>query len=174
MQAAGAMAVNCSGWSLTRTPGHTDVREKHVETGHASTDECADAIRAPKVALLFQTESNMPHAMLWQQWLASVAGDFQQASKVACCQLYHLRKYRIRNQFWGAMMLDQAGLDFHMYQLASLGACCEADDNHADIDMLQPKVCPTCHDNVMNVSLDAHTLDGKPSCCKSHQQSFSC
>ncbi|KAK9833682.1 hypothetical protein WJX74_002664 [Apatococcus lobatus] len=72
-QAAGAMVVNCSGWSLTRTPGHMDVREKHVETGHATKDECADAIRAPKVALLFQTQAGMPHAQLWQQWLGSIA-----------------------------------------------------------------------------------------------------
>ncbi|KAK9867038.1 hypothetical protein WJX84_009178 [Apatococcus fuscideae] len=68
------MKVNCSGWALTRTPGHVDVREKYVDTGHATADECADAMRAPKVALLFHTQAGMPHAPLWQEWLASIAG----------------------------------------------------------------------------------------------------
>lgn len=79
------MVVNCSGWSLTRTPGHVDAREKHVETGQPTKDECADAIRAPKVALLFQSQAGMPHAWLWQRWLGSMAGMRHPAGALPSC-----------------------------------------------------------------------------------------
>ena len=40
-----------------------------------SDDQCAAALRMPKVALMFLTTGDMPHGKLWREWFESIAGE---------------------------------------------------------------------------------------------------
>lgn len=64
-------------FSRKRAPGEPPHRHAYladIETLHHSSDECADRLKIPKVALLFLTTGDLFHEPSWRLWLKSAEG----------------------------------------------------------------------------------------------------
>ena len=64
--------------SLRQSPAQAELTTRMAAGGadalQFSEDQCAAALRMPKVALMFLTTGDMPHGKLWREWFESIAG----------------------------------------------------------------------------------------------------
>lgn len=65
--------------SLRQSPAQAELTTRMAAGGadalQFSDDQCAAALRMPKVALMFLTTGDMPHGKLWREWFESIAGE---------------------------------------------------------------------------------------------------
>ena len=67
--------------SLRQSPAQAELTARMASGGadalQFSDDQCAAALRMPKVALMFLTTGDMPHGKLWREWFEIIAGGLQ-------------------------------------------------------------------------------------------------